>query len=80
MAAAAVRDRWRADAREVAAAHAWDAAVGERARLLRTSHQEMQIEARRIEQAAGQLGQDGQAIYTAAREILSRLDIILRKH
>ncbi len=87
----AERDRWAArsraaegsadaDASEAAAAHAWDAAAGERARLLRTSHQEMQIEARRIEQAAEQLGQDGQAIYTAAREILSRLDIILRKH
>jgi hypothetical protein len=87
----AERDRWvarsraaegsaDADASEAAAVQAWNAAAGERARLLRSSHEEMQTEARRIERAARQLGQGGQEIYTAAREILSRLDIILRKH
>jgi methyl-accepting chemotaxis protein len=87
----AERDRWvarsraaegsaDADASEAAAVQTWNAAAGERARLLRSSHEEMQTEARCIERAARQLGPGGQEIYTAAREILSRLDIILRKH
>lgn len=67
------------DASEAAAAQTWQAAAGERVRLLHTSHQEMQREAKRIDELANGLGKAGQAISTAAREILSRLDIILRK-
>ena len=60
-----------------AAANQLREAAAHRAGLLRASHEAMQREARRIEQEAAGLGGAGKRISAAAREILSRLDILL---
>lgn len=85
----AERDRWAVKTRaaesvesgdEVAAAAQLREAAAHRAGLLRASHEAMQREARRIDQSAHELGAAGKQVSAAAREILSRLDIILAHH
>ena len=84
----AERDRWAARIRttdakagegidETAAIIQLRDAAAHRARLLRTSHEAIQREAQRIEQAAHGLGGTGQSISLAAREILSQLNVLL---
>jgi methyl-accepting chemotaxis protein len=85
----AERDRWAARTRAAESAESADEAdaaaqlreaVAHRAGLLRASHEAMQREARRIDQSARELGAAGKPVSAAAREILSRLDIILAHH
>ena len=84
----AERDRWAArttaargdsgaSSGEAAAADALRAAAAHRAGLLRASHEAMEREAQRIDKAAAKLGGEGEQISAAAREILSRLHVIL---
>ena len=83
----AEKDRWATRSRasegepgdEAAAAAQHQRATAQRDGLLLTGHREMQREARRIEEAARDLGGKGREISTAAREILSQLDILLAR-
>ena len=80
----AERDRLEAesksgDGEEPTAAEKYREAAANRAELLTTSHRRMRQEAGAIQEAAGQMGEAGKDISTAAREILSQLDVLLAK-
>ena len=78
----AERDRWAAlsqatndDSTDPTSEHR--EAVGRRIALLKKTLGEMRLEAEGIRDEAGKLGEDGKSISKSAREIMSRIDILL---